>query len=104
MTLETTIVNETTNAGSANRGEQRGTLVLQLRGGQLLVDIEYVGQGVVASDKESGIFGEGADVPSAVDDLLDHLTISLRDLSGHEERLTADLASALARLRSLFGE
>lgn len=78
--------------------------VVLLRGGELQIDIERADGAVIATDRTSGLFGEGDEVEHAILDLLEHLDLSLRDLAAHEGQLAPEMAAELARLRSLFGE
>ncbi len=101
-----TITNQTTFEKSlvAPTPERREALVLILPGGQLQVNVEPVADGVVATDKHSGIFGEGVTPEAAINDLVTHLHISLKGLQTREAKLSADMRLELQRLRFLFAE
>ena len=90
---------------SAPLEQEVSQLVVLLGGGELVVDlVSESGTTVIATDRASGLFGEGDDVDEALFDLIAHLDLSLRDLTAHEGRLSAEMAAELARLRSLFRE
>lgn len=103
MTL--TLRNETDSYDYPNTAVSRtGVLSVVLPGGSLSVQIEYVADGIVASDEESGIFGQGETEEEALDELVTHLHLQLRELSDHADSLHPDFVPELARLRDLFGE
>jgi hypothetical protein len=83
------------------RSEQ---LFVTIGSGQLRVDMEHTPDGVIATEQESAIFGEGATWQAALTDLVEHLRVSVQDLQAHEDRLSPDLAEDLIRLRFLLSE
>ena len=100
-----TLVNEAESHDYPNTAVSRtGVRSVELPGGPLGVEIEYIADGIVASDEDSGIFGEGDTEAEALRELVEHLRLQLRDLSGHKDSLHPDLVPELARLSYLFGE
>jgi hypothetical protein len=102
LTRRGTFLNEEVRrADLSNDDVQRhGSVTLQFASGdQIDVTVEYVGDDVIASDEQSGIFCEGHHIAQAVVDLVTHMDLALKDLEEYEGPLSPEFADELKRLR-----
>ena len=102
LTRRGTFLNEEVSRVDFRNDDVRrhGSVTLEFFGGdQIDVKIEYIEDDVIASDEESGIFGEGKHIVEAVGDLVTRMQLALKDLEEHQGPLSPEFADELKRLR-----